>query len=193
VCILRSGNSWEHVPVNLKQVAVSSSGLLWGVDNQGAVVRGVAFTNQAVDPSTRIAVQEEQSSASSIVYRYSTEAAAAATAAGWTQLGVAFVAHSVPQPGTVPIYKETQVANPGAQFHFWHRSDAQARSFGWMPTEVAFHAFLWPAPGTVPVYRETVGSTASYHFSTNSMAVSGQRGFKQLDIAFYAYPATPSN
>jgi hypothetical protein len=122
------------------------------------------------------------------LFKYSTESQDAAKAAGWTQKGVAFLAYKDPQPGTVPIYKETPVNSAGSQFHFWHRTAQEAQSAGWTQVEIAFHAFVWQAPGTVPVYRESVGSY--YHFSTRSAAEATQAGFQQMDIAFYAYPVT---
>jgi hypothetical protein len=169
-------------------VSCASSGVLWGVDATGAIYRGLVRTEAVADPALRVAVQEEQSVANPLAYRYSIGSAAEASADGFKQLGAAFVAYRVPQPGTVPIYQETQVTDPGALFHYWHRGEAEARSFGWVPTRVAFHAYLYPAPGTVPVYRETVSGTASYHFSINSAAAAAQKGFLQSDIAFYAYP-----
>ena len=169
-------------------MSCASSGVLWGVDAAGSVCRGFVRTEAVADPALRVAVQEEQSTTNPLAYRYSLGSAAEAGADGFKQLGVAFVAYRVPQPGTVPIYQETQVASPGAQFHYWHRGEAEARSFGWVPTRVAFHAYLYPAPGTVPVYRETVSGTASYHFSISSAAAAAQKGFLQSDIAFYAYP-----
>lgn len=139
-------------------------------------------------PAALVEVQEEVSIYGANLYKYSTESQDAARAAGWTQQGVAFVAYSASQPGTVPIYKETLVSSPGSQFHFWHRTDQEARSFGWMQTEIAFHAFAWQAPGTVPVYREYVAGSSYYHFSTHSAAEAAQAGFQQADTAFFAYP-----
>lgn len=184
--LLKGGSTWVSMKRSLSQVCCASSGVLWGVDAAGSVFRVSA--DPVADPTLSVAVQEEQSLTNPAVYRYSTGLTPGTATPGFKQLGAAFVAYSVAQPGTVPIYEETPVAYPGTHYHYWHRSEAEARSNSWMPTRVAFHAFLYPAPGTVPVYREAVTGTSSYHYSMSSPAAAAQQGFVESYLAFYAYP-----
>ncbi len=138
-----------------------------------------------VDGPPLVEVQSERSRMAGSIANYSIRSAQAALEAGWDQLGPAFVVYSEPAPGTVPVYRETPIQNPGSRFHLSTRTAAEAAALGWQP-ELAFYAYATPMPGTVPVYREELNGY--FYFSTRTPAETAAAELNHQGVAFYAYP-----
>lgn len=138
-----------------------------------------------VDGPPLVEVMDERSRMAGNIANYSIRSAQAALDAGWDQLGVAFVVYSEPAPGTVPVYRETPIQNPGSQFHLSTRTADDAGALGWQQ-QLAFYAYATQMPGTVPVYREEANGV--FYFSTQTPTESVAFGFGNLGVAFYAYP-----
>ena len=126
VCRFVSG-AWEHIAVNLRQASVGQAGLLWGVDADGQVLCGTALASTSPTPTHAWRCDASSRCLPGTLSAFPTSAPGSGTP-GWRPLGIAFVAHSTPQPGTVPIYLETPDSGGGPQTQLWHRGAAQAKA-----------------------------------------------------------------
>lgn len=103
---------------------------------------------------------------------------------GWERAGADFQAHRGQALAAHPIYEEK---NSSGVYRY---TSNQATDSQWDREGVAFHAYKTQIAGTVPVYQETPASNphSRYYYSPRSATEATKYGWKQLGVAFYAFP-----
>lgn len=113
---------------------------------------------------------------------------------GWLLEGVAFYAHSVREPNTVPVYRFFH----SGKGHFFTTSEVEKNIIlgwsGWYFEGIAFYAYPWQVSGTSPVYR-LYSNSEQNHFYTASVAerdyAIAHYGHVYEGIAWYTYLSPP--